>query len=207
MDIGEYIKILRTSKGLSQEELGKIVGVQRAAVQKWEAGKTQNLKRDTIKKLADFFEVNPANFIDIDKNFDVFSISGVMPLPNTVKKPRLGVITCGEPILAEENLEGYDEVPANIECDFTLRCKGDSMINARINDGDVVYIKQQSVVDSGQIAAVMIDNEATLKRVYIYDDKIILQPENPKYQPFVFIKEEINRIRILGRATGFTSKL
>ncbi len=207
MDIGEYIKMLRTSKGLSQEDLGKIVGVQRAAVQKWEAGKTQNLKRDTIKKLADFFEVNPANFIDIDKTFDVFSISGVMPLPNTVKKPRLGVITCGEPILAEENLEGYDEVPNNIECDFTLRCKGDSMINARINDGDVVYIKQQSVVDSGQIAAVMIDNEATLKRVYIYDDKIILQPENPKYQPFVFIKEEMNRIRILGKATGFTSKL
>lgn len=207
MDIGDYIKMLRTSKGLSQEELGKIVGVQRAAVQKWEAGKTQNLKRDTIKKLADFFEVNPANFIDVDKTFDVFSIPGVIPLPKTVKKPRLGVITCGEPILAEENLEGYDEVPNDIECDFTLKCKGDSMINARINDGDVVYIKQQSMVDSGQIAAVMIDNEATLKRVYIYDDKVVLQPENPKYQPFVFIKEEMNRIRILGKATGFTSKL
>ena len=79
------------------------------------------------------------------------------------------------------------------------------MINARINDGDIVYIKKQNQVDNGEIAVVLVDNEATLKRVYIYDDKVVLQPENTKYPPFVYSKEEMNNIRILGKAVGFTS--
>lgn len=97
------------------------------------------------------------------------------------------------------------EVPENINCDFTLLCKGDSMINARINDGDIVYIREQPQVENGEIAAVLIDNEATLKRVYIYKDKVVLQPENTKYSPLVYSKEEMNEIRILGKAVGFTS--
>ena len=132
-------------------------------------------------------------------------------MPKTVKKPRIGTIACGEPILAEENLEGYDDVPVNINCDFTLFCKGDSMINARINDDDIVYIRQQPTVDNGEIAACLVEGdfetEATLKRYYKYDDKIVLQAENPAYQPFVYVKEEMNKVRIIGKAVGFTSKL
>ncbi|MDD6659105.1 MAG: S24 family peptidase [Eubacteriales bacterium] len=171
-------------------------------------------KVPTVKSLAQIFNVNDAWLMgyDVSKSCneykpsnEIYDIPGVMPLPNTYKRPRLGTIACGEPILAEENIEAYDDIPDNIKCDFTLICKGDSMINARINDGDIVYIKQQSQVDNGEIAAVLIDNEATLKRVYIYEDKVVLQPENTKYPPFVYTKEEMNDIRILGKAVGFTS--
>ena len=173
-------------------------------------------KVPTVKSLAQIFNVNDAWLMgyDVSKSCneykpsnEIYDIAGVMPIPKTYKRPRLGTIACGEPILAEENIETYDDIPDNIKCDFTLICKGDSMINARINDGDIVYIKQQSKVDNGEIAAVLIDNEATLKRVYIYDDKVVLQPENTKYPPFVYTKEEMNNIRILGKAVGFTSLL
>lgn len=204
MDIGNYIKQLRLSKGLSQEELGKIVGVQRAAVQKWEAGKVQNLKRETIKKLSEFFKVNPSMFIDADET-EYASIPNILPMPKMKKVPRLGAIACGEPILAEENFEGYDDAPDYVDCDFTLECKGDSMVNARINDGDVVYIKCQSVVENGEIAAVMVDGETTLKRVYVYDNKVVLQAENPKYEPYIYVDEELNNIRVIGKAVGFFS--
>lgn len=141
-----------------------------------------------------------------DDKLDLSAL-GLLPMPRMVKKPRLGVIACGEPLLTEENFDGFDDVPENVKCDFTLKCKGDSMINARINDGDIVYIKCQPTVENGQIAAVMVDGETTLKRVFIYENKVVLQAENPKYQPFIYINEELNNIRILGKAVGFYSNL
>lgn len=131
----------------------------------------------------------------------------VLPLPRTKKVPRLGAIACGEPILAEENIEGFDYVPEDISCDFSLVCKGDSMINARVLDGDIVYIRQQPTVENGEIAAVLVDNEATLKRVYFNGDTIILQPENTTYQPIVYTGEKLNEIKILGKAVYFFSKV
>ena len=122
-----------------------------------------------------------------------------------MKKPRLGCIVCGDPIDSPENLDGYDDVPENIHCDFTLRCEGDSMTDARINDGDIVYIRQQEQVDNGTIAAVSIDGEKTLKRVYWDGKTLILQPANPKYQPYVYSGEILNTVRIIGKAVGFTS--
>ena len=121
------------------------------------------------------------------------------------KIPLVGTIACGEPILAEENIEEYVGIPKHIKADFALICKGDSMINARIFDGDVVYIRQQDTVENGEIAAVLIDNEATLKRVRLFDDHISLEPENPMYKPFVYWNEEMNSVRILGKAVAFTS--
>lgn len=130
-----------------------------------------------------------------------------MPVMNTV--PLLGVIACGDPILAEENLDGAVSVPEHVTADFALRCKGDSMINARIHDGDIVYIRQQDSVDNGQIAAVLIGDEATLKRVnYNAASKtLILSPANDAYAPFVFVGDELDRVRILGRAVAFTSAI
>ena len=125
---------------------------------------------------------------ELQDTFDMFSVNGVLPLPETKKRPRLGTIACGEPILAQENIEDYDDVPNDIKCDFTLLCKGDSMIDARIHDGDVVYIRQQPSVENGEIAAVLIGDEATLKRVFVYDDKVVLQPANPAYSPLVYVK-------------------
>lgn len=203
MNIGSLIKKLRTEHGYSQEELGSLLGVQRAAVQKWECGTVKNLKRETIKKLSEIFNVLPSSFIDED----YINYNNVISFPKMNRIPLIGTIACGTPILATENLDGEVTVPEEINADFALRCKGDSMIDARIHNGDIVYIRHQPTVDNGEIAAVLIDEEATLKRVYISDDTITLVACNSKYQPFVYTGEQLNQIRILGKAVGFTSTL
>ena len=194
---------------ITQSELCRITGIPKSAISQYLSGSFKP-KQDRLLLIANALDVSEAWLLGIDvpedkNNFR--SYLGVLPIPKTVKKPRLGAIACGEPILAQENIEDYDDVPEDIKCDFTLLCKGDSMINARINDGDVVYIRQQDTVENGEIAAVLIEGEATLKRVFKYDDKLVLQPENSKYEPFIYIKEEMNKVRIIGKAVGFTSKL
>lgn len=203
MNIGSYIKRLRTENGYSQEELGKLLGVQRAAVQKWERGTVKNLKRETIKKLSEIFNVPPSSFIDAEYT----SYNNVISFPKMNKIPLLGTIACGTPVLASENLEGEVTVPENVNADFALRCKGDSMIDARIMNGDIVYIRKQPTVENGEIAAVLIDDEATLKRVYVNNNTITLVACNSKYQPFVFTGDELSKISILGKAVAFTSTL
>lgn len=134
-----------------------------------------------------------------------FDVDNLLPMPAMRKIPLVGSIACGTPILAEENREGDVDIPEHIHADFALRCKGDSMINARIYDGDIVYIRQQDSVEHGQIAAVLIDDEATLKRVHLFEDHIVLEAENPQFRPMTFWGEEMRAIRILGRAVAFTS--
>ena len=119
--------------------------------------------------------------------------------------PLLGTIACGEPILAEENIENYVTVDVKANVDFALKCKGDSMINARIFDGDIVYIHSQPDVENGEIAAVLIGNEATLKKVHKYPNKLVLSPCNPMYDDLVYSEEQLNDIRILGKAVIFVS--
>ena len=198
------IKNRRLELGMSQEELAEKMGyTSRSSIAKIEAG-INDIPQSKIQAFAKALNTTPGFLMGLDDS--CVSIN-IMPIPKMVKRPRLGVIACGEPILAEENFDGYDNVPENIDCDFTLQCKGDSMINARINDGDIVYIKSQPTVENGQIAAVMVDNETTLKRVFLYQNKIVLQAENPKYEPWVYVNEELNSIRILGKAVGFFSYL
>ena len=131
--------------------------------------------------------------------------SNIIPMPEMRKIPLIGSIACGAPILADEHIEDYVDIPAHIHAEFSLRCKGDSMSGARIFDGDLVYIRQQDTVENGEIAAVLIDTEATLKRVKFYDDHIVLEPENPHFRPLTYWGEEMNTIRILGKAVAFTS--
>lgn len=209
MSIGKRIKEIRISKNITQDELALKIGTTKQTIYKYENEIVTNIPSQKIELISNALNTTPDYLMGwSDKSTDdLYSIPGINPIPKTYKRPRLGTIACGEPILAEENIETYDDIPDNIKCDFTLVCKGDSMINARINDGDIVYIKQQSQVDNGEIAAVLIDNEATLKRVYIYEDKVVLQPENTNIPPFVYTKEEMNNIRILGKAVGFTSLL
>lgn len=133
--------------------------------------------------------------------------SNIIPMPKMRKVPLLGSVACGEPILAEEHIDGYVGVPDNIRADFALLCKGDSMINAGIRDGDVVYIRKQETVENGQIAAVIVEDmetEATLKRFYFENGVVTLSPENNRYPPKTFIGSDIERIRIVGLAVGFT---
>ena len=178
-----------------------MLGVQRAAVQKWECGTVKNLKRETIKKLSEIFDVPPSSFIDAD----YMNFNNVISFPKMNRIPLVGTIACGTPVLATENLDGEVTVPEEINADFALRCKGDSMIDARIMNGDIVYIRQQPTVENGEIAAVLIDEEATLKRVYLSENTITLVACNSKYQPFVYTGEQLSDIRILGKAVGFTS--
>ena len=139
-------------------------------------------------------------------NTDIFSYENIYPI-KTKKFPLLGEIACGKPIFADEEFGTFIEASDSIKADFCLKAKGDSMINARIYDGDVVFIREQPMVENGEVAAVIINDEATLKRVYYYknESKLVLSAENPKYPPFVYTNEELNSIRILGKAVAFMS--
>lgn len=138
-------------------------------------------------------------------NIDLLSIDNIFPIPKMKKVPLLGTIACGEPILAVENIDAYINMPEEVNGTFALRCKGDSMINARIFDGDIVYIREQPDVENGEIAAVLINDEATLKKVYKYPNRIELRAENPTVKTFEYEGEDMNNVKILGKAVYFLS--
>ena len=206
MEFKDLVKKRRLEIGATLEEIGNAVGVSKATVQRWESGEIENVRRDKIAKLAKALKTTPAYLMGWEEDIDeLYQYENIMPLPKTKKVPLLGTIACGEPILAAENIDKYVEIADNIHCDFALACKGDSMINARILDGDIAFIRKQPDVENGEIAAVLIDNEATLKRVRKYQGKVVLMPENPAYEPFIYVNEEINTIKILGKAVAFLS--
>lgn len=129
--------------------------------------------------------------------------AGFEPLPQMVKVPLIGSIACGKPITAEQNIVDYVDVPENIRCDFALRCQGDSMIEAHIQDGDFVYVRTQPLVEDGEIAAVRIGDEATLKRVYYDGESLTLMPANSNYRPRSYSGQDLENIKIGGKAVGF----
>ena len=211
MTIGKRIKDLRTSLDMTQDELAKLTGYKsRSSIQKIESGE-RDITQSTIAAFAKALKVTPSVIMGWEENNknntapDYSNIKGIMPLPEMRKVPLLGAIACGEPIYREE--DEWISLPNDIKADFCLRCQGDSMIDARINDGDIVFIKSCPEVENGQIAAVSIDNEVTLKRVFYYPEKnrLVLYPENKAYEPFVYMNEELNDVRILGRAVMFLS--
>lgn len=202
------LKKRRKELGLTLAQIADQMGVAEATVQRWESGNIKSVRYDKINKLANILKVAPASLMgwadSTDDSTQQFPLN-IIPMPEMRKIPLMGAIACGDPILAEENIEEYIEIPKHIKADFALTCKGDSMINARIFNGDIVYIRQQDTVENGEIAAVLIDGEATLKRVKLHPDRIILEPENPLYDPFVYRGEEMNHVHILGKAVAFTS--
>lgn len=206
MTIYDRIKFLREKNKMSQQELAEKVGYKTAsAVNKIELG-LRDITQKKIMLFAKALGTTPSYLMGWDdEENNIPTIANIIPLPQTKEIPLLGSIACGEPILAEENIEDFIKLDKSIPADFALRCKGDSMINARIFDGDIVYIRQQPDVENGEIAAVLIDNEATLKRVYKYPHRIELRAENPTVKPFELAYEEMNTVRILGKAVAFTS--
>lgn len=203
MNIGDIMRVRRQELGLTLEEVGDYVGVGKSTVRKWEHGDIENMKRDKIALLSKILKLSPLTFITGEVEYG--TPDNIIPLPKTKKIPLLGTIACGEPILAAENIEALINADENLNADFALRCKGDSMINARIFDGDIVYIREQPDVEDGEIAAVLVGEEATLKRVYKYPSKVVLRPENPLYDDMIYSKEEMNEVRILGKAVAFLS--
>lgn len=205
MSLGQNIRAYRERLGMSQEELAKRLGYKdRSTIAKIESN-VNDITQSKIVAIAKVLNTTPAALMGWDSQNNV--PSNIIPMPEMRKVPLIGTIACGAPILADEHIDDYVDLPSHIRANFALTCKGDSMINARIFDGDVVYIRQQDTVDNGEIAAVLIDGEATLKRVRLFDDHISLEPENPQYRPLVYWGEEMNTIRILGKAVAFTSAI
>lgn len=208
-EISNIVKRLKESilnSGYSYAELEKLTGISRSSLQRYANGITAKIPIDAIQTIAAAVGVD-AEYIMGWTDSDLSNIKNIEPIPTMVKVPLLGTIACGEPILAEENIEDYINMPEKAKGTFALRCKGDSMINARIFDGDIVFIREQPEVENGEIAAVLIEDEATLKRVYKTENSIELRPENPTYKPMVFYNENINNIKILGKAVGFYSRV
>lgn len=208
MDMAGRIKERRTAMGYTQEELGEKIGVQKSAIAKYENGRVKNLKRGVIAKLADALQCSPTYLMGLEEENNDIKLSNIMPI-TTHKLPMLGEVACGEPRFTNENRESYVDAGTNIKADFCLKAKGDSMINARIHDGDIVFIHRQDIVENGEIAAVVVnsDSEATLKRFYYYRDRatLILKPENPEYEDLIFQNEELNEVHVLGKAIAFQS--
>lgn len=204
------LKELRKEFGLTQLDLSKIINIGKSTVSMYESGKRKP-ELETLEAIADYFNVNMEYLLGKseiknyhEQNLGDLKVSNTYPIEKK-KFPLLGNVACGQPTLATENFEGYIESGSNIHADFCLKAKGDSMVNARILDGDIVFIRKQEMVENGEIAAVLIDDEATLKRFYISNDIIQLNAENPSYAPQIYKKEDLNGIRILGKAIAFQS--
>ena len=209
-DLGKRIYDLRKKRGLTLEEVGQYVGVGRSTVRKWENGIIANMRRDKIKKLSEILNTSPGYIMGWtdDPNCDTDSQlvpPNILPLPSNKAYPLVGDIACGTPILVEENISEYIQFPDDMEVDFCLRCRGDSMVDARIYDGDIVFIRQQPEVENGEIAAVLIGEETTLKRVYRTGDTLTLIAANSAYAPMVYTGAQLENVRILGKAVSFLS--
>ena len=173
---------------------------------RYEKGDIEKVPADILKKIARALNSSPAYLMGWEPDSKPPIPAGFQPLPKRDRIPRVGQIACGTPILAEENVEAYDEVPSDWHADFTLLCQGDSM-EPKIKNGDVVAIHSQPMVENGEVAAVLIDGEATLKRVFLFDDHIELRAENPTFPTILRIGEDMNTITIEGKAVGLCRKL
>lgn len=209
--VGNRIKAKREQLGITQSELAKKVGyTSHFSIAKIESG-VIDLPQSKIEAIAAALQTIPAYLMgwtdeEESKNAALFQYENIRPIEKR-KIPLLGEVACGKPIFAQEDRESYVEAGTNIHADFCLAARGDSMTGARIHDGDIIFCRSQSMVENGEIAVVIIGDEATLKRVYYYADKkkLVLQAENPKYEPFVYIGEELAEIHIIGKAIAFQS--
>ncbi len=205
--IGMRIKEIREKSGYSQTDMAGKIGVSKQTLYKYENGIVTNIPSDKIENIAKLCRVSPAYIMGWED-------SAIPDLPNitpitTTSIPLLGSVACGKPIYAEQDFVCYVEVGADIHADYGLRARGDSMINARIHDGDIVFVKKTDTVENGDIAVVLIQDEATLKRFFYYPEKqkLVLQAENPKYEPLVYVGEELAGVRVLGKAIAFQSDI
>lgn len=210
MTTGERMKQRRKEIGFSAEKVAERLGVSPATIYRYEKGDIEKVPVDSLAELAKILQTTPAYLMGWEEQPAPAPAKkstippGFIPMPKMKKVPLIGAIACGEPITAIQNREGEIDAPEDMRCDFALRCKGDSMIGAGIYDGDAVYINVQPEVENGEIAAVRIGEEATLKRVYLHADYIELRPENPAYESIIRRRDEMNDVHIEGKAVGYT---
>ena len=200
-DLSSRIRQRREQLGLSQEELAARMGYRsKSSITKLEKG-INDLPRAKLEELAAALDTTPAwlmGLVDLP-----FPPPGFEPLPEMVRVPLVGSIACGTPITAEQNIECYIGVPAAWHADFALTCHGNSMAPT-ICDGDIVCIRRQSEVEQGEIAAVRIGEEATLKHFHRQGETVMLLADNTAVcPPMVFAGPQLEEIQIEGRAVGF----
>lgn len=206
----DRIKSRRTELGLTVEELAHKMGYKdKSSISKIENGKA-DIPQSKIAAFADALETTPAYLMGWEEQPSPAASReptvppGFIPMPKMQKVPLVGSIACGTPILAQQNIDGSVDAPEDIRCDFALRCKGDSMIDAGIHDGDAVYIRIQPEVENGEIAAVRIGEEATLKRVYYDGTTLTLMPANAAFAPMIYTGPQLEEVHIEGRVVGWT---
>lgn len=182
------LRHLRSRSGIEQLELANMLGLKSAsAVSEWEKG-VRIPNAGTLSDIAKIFNVTIDSLMNV--NLEKFNIGTSKPIP------LVGVIAAGQPVLAEENIEDHFNLDSRIKADFCLKIKGDSMMGAGIFPGDIVFIRKQDNLENGEIGAILLEDEATLKKFYKEDDTIILQSENDFYKPMIFTN---GNIRILGK--------
>lgn len=206
MEKGERIRSRREALGMTQTELADALSTTKQNIYKYENGIISNIPSDKIEAMAEILKTTPAYLMGWEE--ETVLPPNIEPLGSMQKIPLVGQIACGTPILAEQNIEDYVDLPGHIRADFALTCKGESMIGVGIRTGDIVYIRKQEEVENGQIAAVMVGgDEATLKRVYTKPGVVQLVAENPNIAPAIFIGEEAEKIHIVGLAVAYTHVL
>ena len=203
----DRIKSRRTELGLTVEELAHKMGYKdKSSISKIENGKA-DIPQSKIAAFADALQTTPAYLMGWEEQPEPKKPTippGFEPMPKMKKIPLIGAIACGEPITAEQNIEKMVDVPENIRCDFSLTCHGDSMVDAGIHDKDVVYIRIQPEVENGEIAAVRMDGEATLKRVYYNPGTLTLMPANEAEATEIYTGPQLEEVHIEGKAVGWT---
>jgi repressor LexA len=209
MTTGQRIKARRIEMGYTVDQLAEILGKNRATVYRYESGDIDDMPTKVLESVAKALRTTPARLMgwsdDADYSWlknrdDIHSI-------DTDSFQVIGEIACGEPIVMNEEHEVYVDASARIKADAILVASGDSMIGARIYDGDIVFIKFQPEVENGEIAAVAINDEATLKRFYKFGDSIVLRAENPNYKDIIIDASSADTIRLIGKAVAFQSDL
>lgn len=197
-------------RGMKQIELATLSGISKYSISHYLKGDWEG-KQDAVYELARALDVSEAWLMGYDVPPERKTVAkgapaippGFIPLPKMKKVPLIGAIACGDPITALQNREGEVDAPEDMRCDFALKCHGDSMTGAGIHDGDTVFIRIQPEVENGEIAAVRIGEEATLKRVYLHPDYIELRPENSAFESIIRRKEDMNDVQIEGKAVGW----
>lgn len=207
--IASRLQLVLDELGMDASELATRTGISRSSLYHYLSGRYIP-KYDRIQTLAQALRVSPDWLIgktDDRMGRILVEIPGIEKNPDFTELPIIGQIACGSPILAEENVVGMALAPVSFRGCYALKCKGDSMKDARIMDGDIVYIRPQPDVEDGQIAAVLIGDEATLKRVYRYPGVTVLRAANPDFPDQVYTAEQFLDVRIIGLAVGFSSRI
>lgn len=206
-ELSQKIYQLRKRHGLTLEQVADVVGVGKSTVRKWETGMIANMRRDKIALLAKALHTTPAYLMGWKEDNINEEISS-----SAIRIPVLGYVAAGIPISAIEDIIDYEELAPDMVKDgaeyFALQIKGQSM-EPRISDGDVVIVRKQPDVDSGQIAIVCVNgDEATCKKIMKQDTGVLLLPLNPAFEPTFYSNEDIENIpiTILGRVVELRAK-